>query len=1067
MGLGLGSLTLDELAIMYSPETQSLQGLIYFISEAFEIDISEDFVMTTITENFTIEGFSYLYCYEEESDLFLHQFELVATISIAETEGDQSAEKELDVRILIKFGDNANNSERLYGGQIAIPISDDGGEIVIFDLYFQSETSAGQTSSSKLIVGNLNITETPDVENINLAALVSQISPSLGQLFPEELLNDFYLQQNVVLIINKPANPNKKKLLFSIDFNASISFNQIPLVNELLPADLLSSEFGFEFLVALQEFSKTELEAINSLLEELGLPLKIRPPISSINTLKRGASIGAYFNIGGYEQAWLLTLRRSSSTGSGSGSGSGSGTGTGSRSLTTRSTSENTSTTTSDEIITIADNGVWLMVQKSFGPMYFEKVGLVYKRAQMHLTPQFTIEVSQLLLSLSALSISTSLTDFDPEFNLDGFGLELVSKGLEISGAFLVVEGSNYSEYLGTATVGLKIGKGGKSALSLSAIGSFADYTNSGEFSLFLYVAANFPFGGPPFFFVTGVSAGFGYNRDLIVPPLEEMAEFPLVTQAIEGVEPIDPDKTEEIITEQLEALDEYIPPLKEAGFGAIGLKFTCFKVIDGFGLVTFAISQTDFELNLLGIGSLSLPTSIGKKEPIAMAEVAIQARFNPMEGVLMLRGQLTPNSYIFSRNCVLTGGFAYGFWFMPPRVGDFVFTQGGYHPRFQARDLYPDVPRLGMDWQIDNNSHTTAQVYFALCGHGVMVGGLMDIKYALGSIWASFSAGVDFLMGWAPYHYDIRLHAHVAAGMGCVSVGLGLDIHFWGPDFGCKFEFEILLITITIEIGDQSSVYPYPIGWDDFQETFLPQEDDVCSITSIDGLVKQFVVEEEGQEKEIWAINPTTFELSTDSLIPAKQAWTGKDVFTLDTDTNFGINSMGITQDELHTTHKVTIEKYASEEGQNNENAENKFKFEPIPKLASTATWGEPNMVNGRIKPPEVNQEEFVENVFYGFRILPAKPPHAGKTHEIGVEHLQYETEAIDDRYLWESLQTFEEDTNYDTEEKKRSCIADTVANNANRDSILSALGLDDSEVQIEDPQVVANSFIFAPLVK
>lgn len=969
--------------------------------------------------------------------------------------------KELDARILIKFGDNTNNSERLYGGQIAIPISDDGGEIVIFDLYFQSETSAGQTSSSKLIVGKLNITETPDVENVNLAALVSQISPGLGELFPEELLSDFYLTQEMVLVINKPASSNKKKLLFAIDFSAHIAFNEIPLIQDLLPSDLLSSEFGFEFLVAVKEFNQAELEAIHSLLIELDLPLIIKPPRSELNTLEKGASIGAHFNIGNYEQVWLLTLRRSSSTGGNTDGNTGGN--TGSRSLTTRTTPEDSSTATSDGIITIADNGAWLTVQKSFGPMYFEKVGLVYKRGQMHLTPQFTIEVSSLLLSLNALSIATSLTDFAPEFNLDGFGLELISKGLEISGAFLVVEGQNYSEYLGTATVGLKTGKGGKSALSLSAIGSFADYAGSGEFSLFLYLAADFPLGGPPFFFVTGVSAGFGYNRDLIVPPLEEMAEFPLVAQAIEGVEPIDPDNTEQIITEQLEALEVYIPPLTEAGFGAIGLKFTCFKVIDGFGLVTFAISQTEFELNLLGIGSLSLPTSIGNKEPIAMAEVAIQARFNPTEGVLMLRGQLTPNSYIFSRDCVLTGGFAYGFWFAPPRVGDFVFTQGGYHPRFQARDLYPDVPRLGMDWQIDHHAHTIAQVYFALCGHGVMAGGLLDIAYRAGTIWASFAVGADFLLGWAPYHYDISLHAHVAAGMGCVSVGLGLDIHFWGPDFGCKFKFRILLVKITIKIGDQSSVYPNPIGWDEFQETFLPQEDDVCSITAIDGLVKQFV--ESGEE--IWAINPTTFELSTDSLIPSKQAFKGGNEFSLDTESEFGINSMGIGPDQLQTTHRVTIIKYASVDGQPDENAENKFKFEPIPKLASTATWGEPNMSNGHIKPPEVNQEEFVENVFYGFRILPAQPPHAGKTHEIGVEHLQYETVAIDDLYVWESLQTFEENLTYSTEEEKRTCIEETIANNANRDNILSALGLDSSEVEIEDAQVVANSFIFAPLVK
>ncbi|WP_369116151.1 DUF6603 domain-containing protein, partial [Crocosphaera watsonii] len=49
---------------------------------------------------------------------------------------------------------------------------------------------------------------------------------------------------------------------------------------------------------------------------------------------------------------------------------------------------------------------------------------------------------------------------------------------------------------------------------------------------------------------------------------------------------------------------------------------------------------------------------------------------------------------------------------------------KGATIPCFYAADRYPDVPRLGYSWQIDNNAFTTAQVYFALCGYGVMGGG-------------------------------------------------------------------------------------------------------------------------------------------------------------------------------------------------------------------------------------------------------------------------------------------------------------------------------------------------------
>ncbi|NEP11797.1 MAG: hypothetical protein F6K14_16615 [Symploca sp. SIO2C1] len=1169
MGLGLGSLTLDELAVLYSLE--NLNGLIDFIGDAFGLEIGSDPSITTIADNFTIQGFSYLYVENEDTQSFLHQFELVATISIGETEGDDAAEQELNARISIRFEDGGNN-ERLYGGKIEIPIADDSSEILIFDLYFQSKKPAGQTSSSNLIVGRLSLTENPDIEQFNLGELVSQISPGLGELFPEELLSGFGLQANMILVIDQPsiAQPGtsrKKRLLFSIGFNAQIKFNDIPLVSDFLPSGLLDSEFAFEFLVALQEYSKKDLETINRLLEELELPLTIKPPVATTNVLPRGASIGGHFDIAGYIQAWLTPLKRTSTSSSkppasrsadvtsyqveylhlsenkAEGRGqkaegkeesyklegydkplagdditpnspvvpaatnskleteakkeggiwgciqawlsrlkdginrlmggsakvtpqtkdaqSANVTPTTEASPLVPATTPST-TANEDNLITIADNGVWLMIQKSFGPIFFDKVGLVYKKGEIHLTPQFVIQNCSLLLSLNGLSISSPLTDFQPDFNLQGFGLRVICRGLEIAGAFLVKEGSNYDEYLGTATVGLSSG-GGKSALSLSAIGGFADYADQDEFALFIYLAADFPFGGPPFFFVTGVSGGLGYNYDLIVPPLEQVGEFPFVAQAVEGMAPIDPSNTETIITDQLELLDQYIPPLIGAGWGAVGLDFTCFKIIDGFGLVTFLISQSDFELNLIGIGLLQLPTTLGRHEPIAQAEVALQARFAPLDGELMIRGQLTPNSYIFSRNCVLMGGFAYGLWFAGSRAGDFVFSQGGYHPRFQVRDLYPDVPRIGMEWQIDNHAYTTAQIYYALCGHGIMAGGLFAIAYKAGSVWAAFDAGADFLLGWAPYHYDVELRTHVAAGIGSVSVGLGIDIHFWGPDFGCKFKIRILIVPITIKIGDQSSIYPYPIGWGEFQETFLPEEQDVCSITAIDGLRKQIVVE----DQEVWVINPQFFEFSTDSLVPSKTAFKGEgeEELTLETNTNFGINSMGVQISQLHTSHRVTIVKDLA--GDNEENVEYKFTFEPIPKFASTATWGRPNMAGDRIRPPAVGQDPFIENVFYGFRIVPAEPPIPGKSHVVGIEHLQYETEAVEDRYIWETLQPFFPNSVYNNEEKKRDRIEETVEQNTQRDNILQALVVDLDEVDIINPEEVAKSFIFAPQVK
>ncbi len=49
---------------------------------------------------------------------------------------------------------------------------------------------------------------------------------------------------------------------------------------------------------------------------------------------------------------------------------------------------------------------------------------------------------------------------------------------------------------------------------------------------MFLYAVLNFPIGGPPFFFVTGLSAGFGFNRKLVIPDITGVATFPFVVWA-------------------------------------------------------------------------------------------------------------------------------------------------------------------------------------------------------------------------------------------------------------------------------------------------------------------------------------------------------------------------------------------------------------------------------------------------------------------------------------------------------------------------------------------------------
>src|SRR5207302_7369846 len=142
------------------------------------------------------------------------------------------------------------------------------------------------------------------------------------------------------------------------------------------------------------------------------------------------------------------------------------------------------------------------------------------------------------------------------------------------------------------------------------------------------------PIGGPSFFFVTGIAAGFGFNRTLVVPDVSVLSGFPLIQWATGGGPSSTPtpdvgSQVEQAMT-LLKDSGVIAPAIGEYWF-ALGVKFTSFELIDSFALLT-VILGTEVEIDLLGLSSLSLPPK--DPSPIALAELALKASFSPAHGL-------------------------------------------------------------------------------------------------------------------------------------------------------------------------------------------------------------------------------------------------------------------------------------------------------------------------------------------------------------------------------------------------------------------------------------------------
>lgn len=447
---------------------------------------------------------------------------------------------------------------------------------------------------------------------------------------------------------------------------------------------------------------------------------------------------------------------------------------------------------------------VWLNVDKRLAIFSLYRLGVGLDGEYVMFAVDGSLDVSPLAFMLTGAGMGIRLSEpVEPKFYLGGFGVFFQNELLSICGAF-VKDGDAYT---GELLIRVK-------QISAAAV---AEYSRDGSLMAFAAVTANF--GGPPAFFVTGVSFGFGYNKRLILPEIDRIEEYPLI-EAAKG------RLSRENMADKLRACLVCEPGQK---FLAAGIRFTSFGIVDSSAIMTVSFGN-DFEIGLLGLSEMTMPPKC-EKSPVAYAGLALKAAVKPKEGVLSVEARLTSESYILSRDCRLSGGFALYYWFGGEHSGDLVITLGGYKIGYRKPAHYPDVPRVGFNWRIGEHLAVTGEMYFALTPKEVMAGGRLNAVYAVGKLKAYFIVAADFYMAWKPFAYEASMQVLVGASyrLDCwfvhhtFTVELGAGLHIWGPDFTGTAHISWFIISFDIHFGNTPYDPDRKIGWTEFVDSFLP----------------------------------------------------------------------------------------------------------------------------------------------------------------------------------------------------------------------------------------------------
>jgi hypothetical protein len=549
----------------------------------------------------------------------------------------------------------------------------------------------------------------------------------------------------------------------------------------------------------------------------------------------------------------------------------------------------------------------WFDVQKQFGVFQFKRIGIGYQNNTLLFLLDAAVTFGSLKLSMQGLSAGSPLTSFEPKFDIGGLGLTYNNPPLEIAGAFLKVPENQLGQGVDFQFDGTAILK--SENYNLAAVGSYAKLAG-GEPSLFIFAQLETALGGPTAFFITGLMAGFGYNRKLEIPAQDEVLNFPLLALG-QAKEPTD-------VLNNLEGnhgtTKQWIHPSTGDYWLAVGIDFTSFELVYSQALLIVEFGS-DFQVTLLGISKMCLPKAPVDSPPddsYAYVEMQLKAVFRPQDGFLGLTAILSGSSYVISKDCHLTGGYAFYVWFgSNENAGQFVVTMGGYHPAFTAPGYFPQVPRLGFNWAVSDSVSVKGDAYYALTASCVMAGGGLEILYQDGDLSAWFTAHADMLLSWHPFFFDIRIDVEVGASyrlnlLFChktVSVSVGATVYMQGPPTGGSVRIHLSILSFTVYFGsDSDSPQDKPLEWADFKN-LLPHPEDVCKITVSTGLYKI----QDGKtspSNKLWIVRVGNFGFFTQSSIPASQLQYNSE----NTDENFVNDSPAVNIRPMNKTGIASI---------------------------------------------------------------------------------------------------------------------------------------------------------------
>ncbi|KAF4963303.1 hypothetical protein FSARC_8671 [Fusarium sarcochroum] len=483
--------------------------------------------------------------------------------------------------------------------------------------------------------------------------------------------------------------------------------------------------------------------------------------------------------------------------------------------------------------------------KKVTGPIVINNVGLSYKDKTLSIVFGATFQLGPIGFSLLGFSFNTQFETLDKlpniRVSINGLAASFERSPLTIAGVIVHGNDGEMDYYAGGMIIGFRPYQ--FQAAGFYGIITLRNSSNSFQ-SVFVFAKLNGPLMTLVFAEISGICSGFGYNSSVRLPSIDQVSNFPFINSSrLSGR-----DNAQQVLLELVDpSAGGWFQPLDSTYWGAIGMRLSAFRMLSVDAVVAVQFGNS-IKLGIFAVATCDIP-SANSRLKLAHAELGIATVLDFDYGFLKIEAQLSPRSYILSPNCHLTGGFALCYWFDAPlankaRIGDFIFTLGGYHQAFRVPVGYPNPPRLGISWNLGGGLSISGEAYFAITTKACMAGGRLHAAFRAGPLSAWFDAFANFLINYRPFYFDMSAGVSVGVGFSIdfwfihirISVQIGAELYLWGPPVAGRVHVDFWIVAFDINFGDYISKDEH-VSLSEFYQLVL-QDSPATSLASARALI-------------------------------------------------------------------------------------------------------------------------------------------------------------------------------------------------------------------------------------